>query len=67
MLNIKTALEKKGITKKMYAEFLGISEKSAYNKIKGITAFTMPEANKTKHVLFPEYDIEYLFSTEPNT
>ena len=60
--NLKSRLEQKGVSMKAYAEFLGISEKSVQNKIRGRTSFTYPEARRTKSILFPEYELEYLFA-----
>lgn len=62
--NLKTELRKKGISIKLYAEFLGVSEKTAQNKINGITDFSYPEFKKTCVMLFPEYNPDYLFATE---
>lgn len=62
--NLKTALHKRGISIKQYAEFLGITEKTAQNKMKGITDFTYPEFKKTCTLLLPEYNADYLFAEE---
>lgn len=59
--NLKNVLYQKGITIKRYAEFLGIGEKTAYNKLTGITDFTYPEFRKTCTILLPEYSADYLF------
>lgn len=61
MVNLKKTLSNKGISIKAYASVLGISEKSAWNKLNGETEFTISEALKTKKELLPEYDLEYLF------
>lgn len=60
--NLQNALHQKGISIKQYADFLGVSEKTAYNKIKGITDFSYPEYKKTCTLLFPEYNANYLFN-----
>lgn len=62
--NLKKALDNKNISLKAYASVLGISEKSAWNKINEETLLTYPEARKTKKDLFPEYDFEYLFASD---
>ncbi len=62
--NLKNMLYRKNITIKQYADFLGISEKTAQNKLQGITAFTYPEFKKTCTLLFPEYNADYLFAIE---
>lgn len=64
LANLKKALDGKGITVKAYAAVLGVSERSAWNKINEETALTYPEAIRTKKELFPEYDIEYLFTSD---
>lgn len=60
-LNLKKALEDKGISLRAYAAVLGVSEKTAWNKIEGKTPITYPEARITKKELLPEYDSDYLF------
>ena len=62
MLNIKNVLAGKNISTKAFADFLGISEKTAYNKLMGITDFTYPEAEKIMEVMLPEYNARFLFS-----
>ena len=49
--NLVEILKRKGITIKAYAELLGISEKSAQNKIYARTEFTLGEAVKTCAVM----------------
>lgn len=62
--NLKNVLYQKNITIKQYAEFLGVSEKTAQNKLQGITAFTYPEFKKTCTLLLPEYNADYLFGED---
>lgn len=61
--NLEHLLHAKGITKKAYAEFLGVNVKTVQNKLNGETDFTYPEVLKTQKFLFPEYRIEYLFES----
>lgn len=61
MPNVKTALEQKHISVKAFCSFMGFSEKTGFNKLNGVTEFTVPEALKLKEGLLPEYDFEYLF------
>ena len=61
--NLVEILKRKGITIKAYAELLGISEKSAQNKIYARTEFTLGEALKTC-ALMPEYKMEYLIKLQ---
>lgn len=64
--NLKKALDNKNISLAAYAAVLGISQKSAWNKINEETPVTYPEARKTKDELFPEYDLEYLLASDGN-
>ena len=66
MYNIKKELDGIGMSIKDYSSFLGVSEKTAHNKLYGKTAFTYPEAEKTQKILFPHYNIQYLFSETTN-
>ncbi len=61
--NLRTALYRKGISAKQYAEILGVGEKTVQNKLAGKTDFTYPEFRKTCALLF-EYNADYLFATE---
>lgn len=40
---------------------LKISERAVYNKMNGLSDFTVPEAIKIRDVFFPDMSIEYLF------
>lgn len=62
MLNIKNVLTNKGISTKSFASFLGVTEKTAYNKLMGISDFTYPEAVRIIETLLPEYNARFLFS-----
>lgn len=64
--NLRTALHRKGISIKQYAEILGVGEKTVQNKLVGKTDFTYPEFRKTCALLF-EYNADYLFATEEET
>ena len=63
LVNLKKVLDSKGISLRAYAAVLGVTEKTAWNKVYGKTDFTYAEAVKTKTELFPEYDLEYLFAS----
>ena len=54
----------KGISIKAYAAVLGVSEKTAWNKVNEETVITYPEAETTKMELFPEYEFDYLFASD---
>ena len=62
--NLDRLLRDKGISKKDYAEFLGVAEKTVQNKIQGKTDFSYAETCKTKKMLFPEYDLLYIFEDD---
>lgn len=59
--NLRNLLFQKNISVKMYARLLGVSEKTAQNKINKITDFTFLEFKKTCS-LFPEYNADYIFA-----
>lgn len=61
LVNLMTAMDVKKISTLTLAKLIGTTEKTAYNKIHGITDFTIPEAVKIKMNMFPEYDLCYLF------
>lgn len=63
MLKLKKVLDEKGLTCKMCASEIGISEKSMYNKVMGITEFTYSEFCKLR-ALFPAYNIDYLLQED---
>ncbi len=64
MGNLMKAMTAKHISTLALAAVIGSSEKTAYNKINGITEFTLPEAIAVKTELFPEYDMFYLFQVD---
>ena len=66
LMNLKTALKRKGISMKQYAEFLGVGEKTVFNKMNGFSDFTYPEFKKTCVLLLPEYNADYLFAENSN-
>ena len=63
--NLQNAMAQKHISTKAITELVGVSEKTAYNKIVGSTDFTVPEAFLVRENLFPEYDFSYLFKKTP--
>ncbi len=66
MLNIKKELQHIGMSMEDYGEFLGVSDRTIYNKLCEKTPFTYPEAEKTQRILFPHFTIQYLFSSQSN-
>lgn len=63
--NLKTALNRKGITIKQLAEILDVGDKTIQNKISGKTDFTYTEFKKIC-ALLSEYNADYLFATDNN-
>lgn len=45
-------------------EAIGKSRRTARDKIKGVTPFTFPEAQKIRRCLFPDVPIDYLFTDD---
>ena len=62
-INLKKALEGKNISMKSFAAIIGVSEKSAQNKIYGRTEFTLSEVETTLR-LFPEFTLKFLFQKD---
>lgn len=63
--NLENALHNEGITQRQFAEAIGVSEKTAYNKLKGRSTISIPESKKIR-VLLPKYNADWLFqSFEP--
>ena len=65
MLRLRRMFDVKGIPVNLGAAALGMSEKTLYNKLTGASEFTYGEARTVKR-LFPEYDLDYLLSEEPD-
>lgn len=61
-LNIKRVMRDKGISIEAVSAILNIHRNSAANKVNGFSAFRVDEAFKLRDNLFPEYNIDYLFS-----
>lgn len=61
--NLNAELSRYNIDVKAFALIIDSSEKTARNKLNGITDFTLPEIRKVA-ARFPAYTIEYLFATE---
>lgn len=55
---------KKGITRKFLAKQLGITPKTLFNKINGITDFSWNEVKKIRDIVAPNMKIEELFKKE---
>lgn len=66
MLRLKAALDAKGMTMKGSAELLGMSQKTLYNKIAGVSEFTYGEVQKLR-LLLPEYNVDFLMQNDQET
>lgn len=62
--NLAKELSSKNITNKAVASMLGCTEKTLYNKISGITDFTISESICIQRNLLPEFQIVYLFAAD---
>ena len=62
-LRLKRVLEGRGVPLKDCAALLGVSEKTLYNKLSGVTDFSYGEFQKLKAIL-PEYNIDYLLTKD---
>jgi len=63
---LRAEMARKGLKGKDIAKALQISDKSAYNKINGITEFTLKETITIRDKFFPEMTIDFLFNNEGN-
>ena len=61
--NLQKLLNERMISAPKLAPVIGTTAKTALNKIKGDTDFTVGEAKRVT-LLFPEYDWKYLFASE---
>lgn len=61
-LNAKKIAQTKGISIEAIAAVWGVHRNSAAHKLNGITPVTVTEAFKLRDALFPEYNLDFLFS-----
>ena len=61
--NLNAELTRHGIKTKDFAQKIGVSEKTANNKLAGRTEFTLSEI-KAIGKIFPEVGLDYLFETK---
>ena len=61
MTNLQKVLREKGISTKTVAAIIGVAEKTAYNKIYGVSECSISEAFAIQRDLLPEYTLEYIF------
>lgn len=59
--NLRAEMARNGITVKQLSQVLGVSLKTASNRLSGKTDFTLNEALKINRELFPKCKLDYLF------
>lgn len=59
--NLSAEMARHAITVKDLETVIGKSNRTVRDKISGKAAFTLPEAQKIKHQLFPALTLDYLF------
>lgn len=59
--NLEYVRKNKNITMTQISNLLGIQVSTVSDKIKGKSHFNFDEALKIQRVLFPEYNLEFLF------
>ncbi len=62
--NLQNVMSIKHISTKTIASLIDTTEKTARNKLDGVTDFTFDEALIIANNLFPEYELRYLFARE---
>lgn len=63
-LNLSVAMARRGVKIKDLIAATGLCQKSVYNKLHGVTPFTVDEAIAIRGNLFPDLPIEWLFAAE---
>jgi transcriptional regulator with XRE-family HTH domain len=63
--NLRAELARKGLTTTDIADILGISKKSARNKLYGRSSFSIEEAFKLRDEVAPGMALDELFKKEP--
>ncbi len=61
--NLRQIMKEKNITVRALSRILGISEASVQNKMRGVSDWTLTEA-ETIMELFPQYTLSWLFKRE---
>ena len=61
---LRAEMARKGLKGTDIAKALQISKKSAYNKINGITEFTLKETITIRDKFFPDMTIDFLFNND---
>ncbi|WP_424349967.1 helix-turn-helix domain-containing protein [Latilactobacillus sp. 5-91] len=67
LTNLEKVRKEKEVTLNQIGRLLGVRYQTVSEKIKGSTTFGFDEALLVKDTFFPEYDLIYLFSTNPDS
>ena len=59
--NLEALLIERGITFGTFGKAIGVTEKTAQNKVHRVTKFNLGEAKTIKDVFFPDKTLEYIF------
>ena len=62
MKNLSAEMARNGVTNSDIKALLGCSDKTVFNKVHGLTPFSVWEAIKVRDELFPGMRVEYLFA-----
>lgn len=62
--NLYAEMIRRDVSIRDIEEIIGKSRRTARDKIKGVTPFTFPEAQKIRKSLFPDIPIDYLFADD---
>lgn len=60
--NLRAEMVRKNITVKEVADVLGVGNRATRDRLAGRVLFSVDEALAVRDKLFPEMDIDYLFS-----
>lgn len=66
MKNLLAEMARYKVSKADIREVLSCSDKTVWNKLNGITEFSVDEATKIRDTFFPSMKIEYLFARADN-
>ena len=59
--NLEALIIERNINFSTLGKAIGVTEKTARNKVHRVTHFTLPEAKTVKDVFFPDKSLEYIF------
>ena len=60
-INLKTAMDRENITMEELAATLNVHRNTVTNKLSGLTPFTYEEVLMIQKILFPCYELSWLF------